>query len=66
MALPLSLVLQSLDSFFDALLQGAMSKYDSLKPLFEYSEHYWMKNMDLKRWNVYGLKMRTNKNGEGL
>ena len=63
--MPLTLVSQSFDDLFDVLLQGSSSTYDSLKPLFEYFEHYWMKTLDPKRWNVYGLKMRTNNNAEG-
>jgi hypothetical protein len=63
--LPLSLVQQAFDDLYDVILQLSSTKYDSLKPLFEYFENYWIKTVDLKRWNVYGLNIRTNNNAEG-
>ncbi|CAM4872329.1 unnamed protein product [Rotaria socialis] len=42
------------------------NKFDLLKPLFNYFDNYWIKHVDLKKWNVFGLEIRTNNNAEGF
>ncbi|CAF3958786.1 unnamed protein product, partial [Rotaria sp. Silwood1] len=64
--LPLSLVLQAFDDLYELFLQAPPQKIDLLKPLFQYFENQWIKKVDLKQWNVYGLEIRTNNNAEGF
>ena len=64
--LPVSLVLQAYDDLHDLVLESSSTKYNLLKPLFNYFENQWIKNVDVQRWNVYGVHMRTNNNAEGL
>ena len=64
--MPISLVVSAFDELFDSLLQGKLSNNAQLKLLFDYFENQWLKNVDLKLWNVYELEMRTNNNAEGF
>ncbi|CAF4832204.1 unnamed protein product [Rotaria socialis] len=64
--LPLHLVIQSFDDLFELILQAPSNKFDLLKPLFNYFDNYWIKQVDLKKWNVFGLEIRTNNNAEGF
>ena len=63
--LPVSVVIQTFDDLYDTVLQSSSTKIDSLKPLFDYYENQWIKKVGIERWNVYGLRMRTNNNAEG-
>ena len=63
--MPLTLVAKSFEDLLDVVLEDPSSKYSSLSPLFDYFESYWLTELDLKRWNVYGLQIRTNNNAEG-
>ncbi|CAF4935093.1 unnamed protein product [Rotaria sp. Silwood1] len=63
--MPVSLVLQAYDDVHDGVLESSSTKFNLLKPLFSYFENQWMKNVDIQRWNVYGIQMRTNNNAEG-
>ncbi|CAF3249819.1 unnamed protein product [Rotaria sp. Silwood2] len=63
--MPVSLVLQAYDDLHDSVLESSSTTFDLLKPLFSYFENQWIKNVDIQRWNVYGLHMRTNNNAEG-
>ncbi|CAF3744495.1 unnamed protein product [Rotaria sordida] len=63
--MPISLVLQAYDDLHGSVLESSSTTFDSLKPLFSYFENQWIKNVDIQRWNVYGLHMRTNNNAEG-
>ncbi|CAF5132619.1 unnamed protein product, partial [Rotaria sp. Silwood1] len=64
--MPVSLVLQAYDDLHDSVLESSSKKFDLLKPLFSYFENQWIKNVDIQRWNVYGIHMRTNNNAEGV
>ncbi len=64
--MPLSLVLQAYDDLYDSVLESSSTKFYLLKPLFDYFENQWIKKVNIQRWNVYGIKMRTNNNAEGL
>ncbi|CAF2876130.1 unnamed protein product [Rotaria sp. Silwood2] len=63
--MPVSLVLQAFDDLYDSVLESSSTKFNLLKPLFSYFENQWIKKVDIKRWNVYGITMRTNNNAEG-
>ncbi|CAF1475020.1 unnamed protein product [Rotaria sordida] len=58
--------LQAFDDLYESLLQAQSQKTDLLKPLFQYFENQWIKKVDLKQWNVYGLEICTNNNAEGF
>ena len=60
------LVLQAFDDLYDTVPQICSEKKDLLKHLFQYFEHQWIKTVDLKIWNVYGIEIRTNNNAEGF
>ncbi len=64
--MPVSLVLLAYDDLYDSILETSSTKFNLLKPLFDYFENLWVKKFDIQRWNVYGIKMRTNNNAEGL
>jgi hypothetical protein len=64
--MPASLVLQAYDDLYDSVLELSSTKFNLLKPLFDYFENQWIKKVDIYKWNVYGTKMRTNNNAEGL
>jgi hypothetical protein len=63
--LPVSLVLQAYDDLYESVLESSSTKFNTLKPLFNYFENQWIKNVAIERWNIYGIKMRTNNNAEG-
>ncbi|CAF3261290.1 unnamed protein product, partial [Rotaria socialis] len=63
--MPVSLVLQAFDDLSELVLESSTIKFNLLKPLFRYFENQWLKNVYIQRWNVYGLKLRTNNNCEG-
>ncbi|CAF4455940.1 unnamed protein product, partial [Rotaria sp. Silwood2] len=62
--IPVSLVLQAYDDLHDSVLESSSTTFNLLKSLFSYFENQWIKNVDIQRWNVYGLHMRTNNNAE--
>jgi len=64
--LPISLVVETFDSLCDSVLEASSTKFKLLEPLFKYFENQWIKKVEIKRWNVYGIQMRTNNNCEGL
>lgn len=64
--MPVALVIETFDDLHDLIFQLPPAKCDLLKSLFNYFENQWIKRIDVKRWNVYGLKLRTNNNAEGL
>lgn len=64
--MPVSLVIETFDDLHDLIFQLPSAKCDLLKSLFNYFENQWIKRVDVKTWNVYGLKLRTNNNAEGL
>ena len=64
--MPVSLVLQAYDDLLDSVLESSSANFNLLKPLFDYFENQWIKKVDVVRWNVYGIEMRTNNNAEGL
>ncbi|CAM4756223.1 unnamed protein product [Rotaria magnacalcarata] len=55
-----------MDDYVFSVLLTSSSALDSLKPLFEYYENYWVKTIGIKRWNVYGIRIKTNNNAEGF
>ncbi|CAF4921093.1 unnamed protein product [Rotaria socialis] len=63
--MPVSLVLRAFGDLSESVLESSPIKFNLLKPLFHYFENQWLKNVDIQRWNVYGLKLRTNDNCEG-
>jgi hypothetical protein len=64
--MPVSLVLQAYDDLYDSILESSLTKFNLIKPLFDYFENQWIKKVDIQRWKVYRIKMRTNNNAEGL
>ncbi|CAF3280615.1 unnamed protein product [Rotaria socialis] len=69
MALPLlpsSVVLKCFEDLYESVLLTSSAALGSLKPLFEYYENYWVKTIGIKRWNVYGIRIKTNNNAEGF
>ncbi|CAF3348314.1 unnamed protein product, partial [Rotaria socialis] len=62
--MPVSLVLRAFGDLSESVLESSPIKFNLLKPLFHYFENQWLKNVDIQRWNVYGLKLRTNDNCE--
>ncbi|CAF2094725.1 unnamed protein product [Rotaria magnacalcarata] len=54
------------EDLYESVLLTSSSALDSLKPLFEYYENYWVKTIGIKRWNVYGIRIKTNNNAEGF
>lgn len=60
MALPL-LPVEDVQQAFAALSEDVP---EELKPLFEYFDHWWMKKVPLRLWNVSSLKAKTNNNVE--
>jgi hypothetical protein len=64
--MPVSLVLQAYDDLYDSILESSSTKFNLLEPLFDYFENQWIKKVDIQRWKVYRIKMRTNNNAEGL
>ena len=64
--MPVSLVLQAYDDLQDSILESSPTKYDTLRSLFNYFDNQWIKKVDIQKWNVYGIKMRTNNNAEGF
>ncbi|CAF4059685.1 unnamed protein product [Rotaria sordida] len=45
---------------------SSSSELGSLRTLFDYFENYWIKRIDINKWNVYGFRIRTNNNAEGF
>jgi hypothetical protein len=68
--MPVSFALQAYDmmifSLYDSILESSSTKFNVFKPLFDYFENQWIKKVNIQRWNVYGIKMRTNNNAESL
>jgi hypothetical protein len=64
--LPPSLVVEAFDNLYDSVLESSSTTFKSLEPLFTYFENQWIKTIEIKRWNAYGIHMRTNNNCEGL
>lgn len=64
--MPVSLVLQAYDDLYDSVLESSSTNFNLIKPLFDYFENQWTKKVEIDRWNVYGIAMRTNNNAEGL
>ena len=66
--MPVSLVIEAFDDLHESIFQlsTATAKFDLLNSLFTYFENQWIKRVDVHQWNVYGLKLRTNNNAEGL
>ncbi|CAF3969719.1 unnamed protein product [Rotaria sp. Silwood1] len=65
--LPSPLVLKSFEDIHGSiLLASSSSSFHSLRPLFDYFENYWINTIDIKRWNVYGIRIKTNNNAEGI
>ncbi|CAF4569318.1 unnamed protein product [Rotaria socialis] len=62
--MPVSLVLRAFGDLSESVLESSPIKFNLLKPLYHYFENQWLKNVDIQRWNVYGLKLRTNDNCE--
>ncbi|CAF1562174.1 unnamed protein product [Rotaria magnacalcarata] len=62
--LPYSVLLKCFEDLYESVLLTSSSALDSLKPLFEYYENYWVKTIGIKRWNVYGIRIKTNNNAE--
>ncbi|CAF2727901.1 unnamed protein product [Rotaria sp. Silwood2] len=63
--LPLSLVIEAFDNLYDSVLESSSTTFKLLEPLFKYFENQWIKTVEIKRWNAYGIQMRTNNNCEG-
>ncbi|CAF1067047.1 unnamed protein product [Rotaria sordida] len=64
--LPSSVVLKSFEDLYEIVLLASSSELGSLRPLFDYFENYWIKRIDINKWNVYGFRIRTNNNAEGF
>ncbi|CAF0909503.1 unnamed protein product [Rotaria sordida] len=64
--LPSSVVLKSFEDLYESVLLASSSELGSLRPLFDYFENYWIKRIDINKWNVYGIRIRTNNNAEGM
>jgi hypothetical protein len=54
--MPVSLVLQAYDDLYDSILESSSTKFNLLKPLFDYFENQWIKKVYIQRWKVYNLK----------
>jgi hypothetical protein len=61
MAIPL-LPIEKMELAFESLVNDHP---DSLDPLFDYHESFWME-LPLKLWNVSNLNTKTNNISEGL
>ncbi|CAF2855277.1 unnamed protein product [Rotaria sp. Silwood2] len=64
--LPSSVVLKSFEDLYEIVLLASSSELRLLGPLFDYFENYWIKKIDINKWNVYGIRIRTNSNAEGF
>ncbi len=64
--LPITLVVDAFDNLCESVLESSSTKFKLLQPLFTYFENQWINKVEIKRWNVYGIQMRTNNNCEGL
>jgi hypothetical protein len=64
--LPISVVVEAYDNLYDSVFESSSTTFKLVEPLFTYFEYQWMKTVEIKRWNVYGIQMRTNNNCEGL
>jgi hypothetical protein len=64
--MPVSFFLQAYDDLYDSILESSSTKFNLFKPLFDYFENKWIKKVNIQRWNVYEIKMRTKNNAESL
>jgi hypothetical protein len=53
-------------SFFNLRATTNARVKQELRQLFLYFDSYWMNDIPLEMWNVYGYHHRTNNNCEGM